>query len=39
MLSHPLFGLGINNFWRAECFESDKARTHRGHRDQVQRGA
>ncbi len=25
MLGYPLFGLGINNFWRAECFMSDKA--------------
>jgi O-antigen ligase len=28
MMNHPLFGLGINNFWRAECFDSEKARTH-----------
>jgi O-antigen ligase len=28
MMTHPIFGIGINNFWRAECFESDKARSH-----------
>jgi O-antigen ligase len=28
MLTHPIFGLGINNFWRAECIESEKARSH-----------
>jgi len=25
MLGYPIFGLGINNFWRAECFMSEKA--------------
>jgi O-antigen ligase len=25
MLGYPVFGLGIQNFWRAECFMSDKA--------------
>src|SRR5262249_33170499 len=25
MLGYPIFGLGIQNFWRAECFMSDKA--------------
>ena len=24
MLSHPIFGLGIHNFWRAECIEGEK---------------
>jgi O-antigen ligase len=24
MLGYPIFGLGINNFWRAECFMSEK---------------
>jgi O-antigen ligase len=28
MLAYPFFGLGINNFSKAECFESDKARNH-----------
>jgi O-antigen ligase len=28
MLHYPIFGLGINNFWRAECFISDKAVNH-----------
>ncbi len=26
MMAHPVFGLGIDNFWRAECFFSNKAR-------------
>ncbi len=26
MMAHPVFGLGIGNFWRAECYISDKAR-------------
>jgi O-antigen ligase len=25
MMSHPIFGLGLNNFQRAECFISEKA--------------
>jgi O-antigen ligase len=25
MLGYPIFGLGIDNFWRAECFMSEKA--------------
>jgi O-antigen ligase len=25
MLGYPIFGLGIQNFWRAECFMSEKA--------------
>ncbi|MGH7628560.1 MAG: O-antigen ligase family protein, partial [Gemmatimonadales bacterium] len=25
MMAHPVFGLGIGNFWRAECYISDKA--------------
>jgi O-antigen ligase len=28
MLSYPIFGLGMKNFWRAECFLSEKAQTH-----------
>jgi len=30
MLSYPVFGLGINNFWRAECIDavSNKVRFH-----------
>ena len=28
MMEYPVFGLGINNFWRAECFDSDKAQNH-----------
>jgi O-antigen ligase len=28
MLSHPLFGLGIDNFGKAECFLSQKAKDH-----------
>mgnify|MGYP001275452004 CR=1 FL=1 len=28
MLSYPVFGLGINNFGKAECFESEKALNH-----------
>ena len=30
MLSYPVFGLGINNFWRAECLDpiSDRVRFH-----------
>jgi O-antigen ligase len=25
MLDHPIFGLGIRNFWRAECIDGEKA--------------
>ena len=28
MLEHPIFGLGINNFQKAECFLSQKAQNH-----------
>jgi O-antigen ligase len=28
MLDHPVFGLGIHNFSKAECFDSEKAREH-----------
>jgi O-antigen ligase len=28
MFSYPIFGLGLNNFARAECFISDKAQNH-----------
>lgn len=28
MLHYPVFGLGINNFWRAECIEGEKAKEH-----------
>lgn len=28
MMGRPVFGLGINNFWRAECFTSEKVRNH-----------
>ncbi len=26
MLDYPLFGVGINNFWRMECIEGEKAK-------------
>jgi O-antigen ligase len=29
MLDYPLFGVGIDNFWRMECILGDKARTNR----------
>jgi O-antigen ligase len=28
MFTHPIFGLGINSFWRAECVEGEKVETH-----------
>ncbi|HEY8105393.1 MAG TPA: O-antigen ligase family protein, partial [Gemmatimonadales bacterium] len=28
MMSHPIFGLGIHNFWRAECIDGEKVETH-----------
>jgi len=28
MFTHPIFGLGVNNFWRAECLEGEKVDTH-----------
>ena len=27
MLTYPIFGLGVNNFWRAECVEGEKVQT------------
>jgi O-antigen ligase len=27
MLSYPIFGLGVHNFWRAECIEGEKVQT------------
>ncbi len=26
MMDYPIFGLGMHNFWRAECIEGDKAK-------------
>jgi hypothetical protein len=27
MMDYPIFGVGINNFWRMECIEGDKVKT------------
>jgi O-antigen ligase len=29
MMDYPIFGVGINNFWRMECILGEKARTNR----------